>query len=282
MEFPDTVELFCFMCDFVAEYEWHRFVLANKITTRTRKSKLNIAEILTIILMYKFSGYRDFKTFYSRDLIVNHKNDFNLPSYTHLVNLHKKAMIPLLVLWNVLQGTGKGVYFVDSTSIKVCHIMRASCHKTFKNHAKKGKTTTGWFFGFKLHLVITEKGDITNAIITSGKKSDLSVLESLTQRITGKIFGDKGYISSPMFKSLYNRGLQLITRLRKNMKNKLMHTYDKILLSKRGLIESVICKLKRKFELEHTRHRSVCGWIINIFSSLSAYMLVPNKPSIVC
>lgn len=110
--------------------------------------------------------------------------------------------------------------------------------------AKRGKTSTGWFFGFKLHFIINDKGEILAYMLTAGSIDDREALQNLCQKILGKLFGDKEYISSKLFSELYEKGVQLITRLRANIKNKLMPLLDKLLLRKRGLIESVHNRLK--------------------------------------
>ena len=93
------------------------------------------------------------------------------------------------------KGEITGISFFDSTSIKVCHNKRISRNKVFKGLAKLGKTTTGWFYGFKLHLVINDKGEILAFQLTPGNVSDVSMLETLSSGLWGKLFGDKGYIS---------------------------------------------------------------------------------------
>jgi len=119
-----------------------------------------------------------------------------------------------------------------------------------------------------------------NIMITKGNKSDVNVVDKLVAGLVGKLFGDKGYISEKLFERLFNRGLQLITSIKKTMKNKLMPIYDKIMLRKRSLIETVFDYLKNKFNLEHTRHRSPLNFIIHILSTVLAYQFKKNKPAI--
>ena len=129
-----------------------------------------------------------------------------------------------------------------------------------------------------------EYGEIVGFHITPGNVADnnLEVVEKVTKNIFGKLFGDKGYLSEKLFKNLYKKGISLITKIRKNMKNKLMDFYDKMLLKKRGVIESVNNILKNTCMLEHSRHRSICNFFVNIFASLNAYTFLKNKPSIKC
>ena len=96
----------------------------------------------------------------------------------------------------------------------------------------------------------------------------------------GKLFGDKGYISKALFETLWADGLHLITRLKKNMKNHLMPMIDKILLRKRALIETINDQLKNISQIEHTRHRSVANFMVNLLAGLIAYTYQPRKPSL--
>lgn len=125
----------------------------------------------------------------------------------------------MFILQRSLEKVSEGIAFIDSTILSVCHICRSSSHRVFKKIAYKGKTTTVWFFGIKLHLVINHRGEVISWMLTSGNVSDLTSVESLCDKLMGKIFGNKGYISSKLFKKLYEKGLELITRLRSNIKN---------------------------------------------------------------
>ena len=133
----------------------------------------------------------------------------------------------------------------------------------------------GWFFGFKLHVVINHLGEIVAFSITTGNVTDNNreLVKKLTDGLYGKLFGDKGYISNKLFESLWENGIHLITKVRKNMKNKLMGIYDKLLLRKRGVVESVGNILKNTYNLEHTRHRNPINFFVNIFSAITAYFL---------
>lgn len=192
----------------------------------------------------------------------------------------KNIFIPLFAYLLRLRGTVTGIAFVDSTSIKVCHNKRITRNKIFKGLAKRGKTTSGWFYGFKLHLIINEKGEILSFQLTPGSISDVSMLETLSKGVFGKLFGDKGYISSKLGKSLLDQGLELFTSVRSNMKQRLMSLTDKIFLRKRSIIETVNDQLKNISQLEHTRHRSVGSFLVNILGGIAAYCHQPKKPSL--
>ena len=146
----------------------------------------------------------------------------------------------------------------------------------------RGQCSMGWFFGFKLHLIINEKGEILNFMITPGNVDDRFPLkyENFVREIYGKIVADKGYISQELFNELFVNGIQLVTKIKNNMKNSLMNMADKILLRKRALIESTNDELKNIAQIEHSRHRSFSNFIVNTIAALAAYCFFPKKPSI--
>jgi hypothetical protein len=189
-------------------------------------------------------------------------------------------LIPMCAFIQAQSKTQAGIYFVDATTIDVCHVKRASSNRVFKGIAKKGKSSMGWFFGFKLHLVINDKGEIMAFKLTQATTDDREPVQSLTKDLIGKLVGDRGYISQKLFDALFEKGLQLITKIKKNMKNKLMPLFDKLLLRKRAVIESVNDQLKNISQIEHSRHRSINNFIVNLLSGIAAYALQPKKPSL--
>ena len=252
---------------------------------RNRKFSLQLSELMTILVFYHLSGYKTFKDYYVKHVLVHMKSDFpQLVSYNRFIELKKKALLPLLIFMQLKSlKSCSGISFIDSFSLAVCHNRRIYSHKTLKGLAQRGKTSVGWFYGFKLHLVINHLGEASSCYITAGNVSDNSeiVLIELTKKLYGKLFGDKGYIvNRELFEKLFIKGLQIITKLRKNMKNKLLLLEDKLLLQKRGLIESVGGILKESLSLEHSRHRSILGFFIHIIATLVAYGFREKKPSI--
>ena len=143
---------------------------------------------------------------------------------------------------------------MDSTSLRVCHNKRISQHKVFQNLAARGKTSVDWFFGFKLHLVVNDKGELLNFQVTPGNIDDRKPVPKLLQQLFGKVFADKGYISLKLTKDLLGSvGVQLITKLKRNMKQRLMPIEDRLLLRKRAVIETIIDQLKNISQIEHSR-----------------------------
>lgn len=279
----DLTALYCSVDDFWKgfEEEWEKHLIGSGKSRRGPDPELSIPEMMTIFILFHQSDYRTFKHFYQDYVSKYLLNEFpKLISYSRFVYLTRQLFIPLFAFLLHYKGELTGISFVDSTKIQVCHNKRISRNKVFKNLGKRGKTTTGWFYGFKLHLIINEKGEILSFLITQGNVSDVAVLEELSKGLTGKLFGDKGYISSEVFKNLLTKGIELFTTLRKNMKPKILALQDRILLRKRVLIETVNDQLKNISQIEHSRHRSPSNFLINILGGLAAYVMRPNKPSI--
>lgn len=202
-------------------------------------------------------------------------------SYNRMVELEKSVALPLaLFVKKVLLGKCTGVSFVDSTPLRVCKNQRIHIHKTFRGIAQRGKCSMGWFFGFKLHLICNEKGELLNFMITPGDIDDRKPLEykAFVDAIYGKLVGDKGYISRHLFERLFVDGIQLITKLKSNMRGALMSMSDRLLLRKRAIIETVNDELKNIAQVEHSRHRSFDNFIVNLLGALSAYCFFPKKP----
>ena len=278
----NLIALFCSIDDFWKTFknEWEKHLIGNGKPKRGPKCRLSISEMLTIIILFHQSNYRTFKHFYHFVSIHMRKEFPDLLSYSRFVSLMKDLFVPLFAYLLHMNGSVTGIAFVDSTSIQVCKRKRAKRNKVFRGFAKVGKTSIGWFYGFKLHLIINEHGEILSFLLTPGNVSDISVLDKLSKGIFGKLFGDKGYISSKLGKELFKRGLKLFTTLRKNMKKKLMSFKDRALLRKRALIETVNDQLKNISQVEHSRHRSVSNFLVNLLSGLAAYSHQEKKPSL--
>lgn len=189
-----VIDNFC--KDFEKQFDTR--LLGNGKNIRNRSFKLTLAEVMTITIWYNQSGYKTFKDYYEKEVLQHLRGEFpNLVSYNRFVELKNKIIIPLSAfLYLVNLNNATDIAYIDSFPLRVSHIKRASSHKTFKGIAKKGKTSVGWFYGFKLHLVINQFGEIIAFLITSGNVSDINekVLCTLTENLTGKLFGDKGYM----------------------------------------------------------------------------------------
>ncbi len=278
----DLTTLYCNVDDFWKEFrsEWEKHLIDSGKRKRGPEPELSISEMMTIVILFHRSNYRTFKHFYA--YISNHFRSYfpRLISYDRFVNKMKTLFIPLFAYLLHCRGTVTGIAFIDSTSIAVCHKKRIRRNKVFKTLAKIGKTTSGWYYGFKLHLIINDRGEILAFQLTQGNVSDVSIAEILSKGVVGKLFGDKGYISTELSKKLFQRGLQLFTTIRSNMKQKLMTINDKILLRKRSLIETVNDQLKNISQIEHTRHRSPQNFLVNLLAGIAAYGRQAKKPSL--
>jgi len=278
----DLISIFCEIDDFCKEFLTQIKIGEKK---RFRKMNLTMGEVMTISLWYHYSGYTTFKDYYTKHVKEYLKNEFpTLVSYNRFIELRKTIIMPMIIfLCTRKLSICTGISFIDSFKLEACHVKRSSSHKTLKNVARKGKTSMGWFYGMKVHIVINQYGEIITFYISAGNVADNNelVLFKMTKNIIGKLFGDKGYIvSAKRFEKLYEKGVHLITKIRENMQNKLMNLSDKLLLRKRGIIESVGDILKEHLHMEHTRHRSAWGFFLHIFTSLTAYQMREKKPTL--
>ncbi len=275
--------LFCDIDDFciVFEPEWHKYLICDS-TKSPAKSGLALSEIMTIIVYFHQSAYRDFKHYYTGLIRHHHRNDFpGLVSYNRFVELMKQALVPLTVyLKTRCMGQQTGLAFIDSTPLVVCNNLRIRSHRVFSGMAKRGKTSTGWKFGFKLHLVINHMGELLSFCLTPGNRDDRKPVPDLVSGLISWLYGDKGYISAKLAAWLAERGLNLVTKARRNMKPRLLKAFDKVMLRKRAIIESVNDQLKNISQIEHTRHRSPFNFAVNLVAGLIAYTKQPLKPHI--
>ena len=284
----NLVEIFCLADEYCKEFykamEGHQLAEDGGKRHRNKPSKLNDAEVITILIAFHLGGYRNLKHFYI-NYVQKHLQDYfpETVSYNRFVELEQKALLPMTIFLKAIRlGQSTGISFIDSTAIRVCNNKRIYNHKVFKDIAQRGKSTMGYFFGFKLHIIITDRGEMIDFVITPGNVDDRQQLQdsNFLKKIAGKLFGDKGYTSQKLFENLFIDGIQLITGIRNNMKNQLMSTYDKIMLRKRSIIETVNDELKNICQIEHSRHRSFSNFLTDMISGLLAYSFLPKKPSI--
>lgn len=264
-------------CQIFNEWQKEKLLPSNKI--RNRASSLSLAELLTIVLYFYLSPCKDFKNYYLYFLPAKYPSYFKLLSYPRIIQLWPSLILPLVVLMHQLKGDQQGIYFIDSTKLQICHNKRTSSNRVFGKKAKIGKSSYGWFMGYKLHLIINTSGKIMAIKITNGNASDLSCASSLAKGLEGRLYGDKGYISKDLFRDLYSSGLRLFTGIRKDMKNHLLELEDKLYLRKRSLIESVFNVLKNRMNLEHTRHRSPINFLVHILACITAYSIAKFSPN---
>jgi len=281
--FAFLTDIFCHIDDFCNSFDRNcqNYFLTNPNTKRKKPCRISLSEIMTIVILFHRSEYRNFKYFYLCVIMGALKQDFpNCVSYTRFVQLMECALMPLTVFLSGLKGRETGLYYVDSTSIEVCHIKREKGHKVFKGLATKGKNSMGWFFGFKLHLVINNFGEIMSCSLSKANVDDRKPVPKLMEALNGWLFGDKGYLGQAFMERLKEQSIEMFTKVKKNMAKRVMSSSQKFYLSKRGLIETVNDQLKNICMIEHSRHRKPVNAFVNLISGLIAYCLKPRKPSI--
>ena len=282
------IEIFCIADDFCKEFDQeckkHQMLPNDGKKHRNRPCEMSDSEIITILLCFHFGSFRNFKHYYLFYVKEHQKKDFpKLLSYNRFIEVERKVMIPMMLFLKLICfGQCTGITFVDSTRIAVCNNKRISRNKVFQGFAEIGKTSMGWFYGFKLHLVCNDKGELLSFCITRGNVDDRNkdALKVLSKDLFGKLYGDKGYISSSLFEMLFNDGIHLVTGIRSNMKNRLMSLRDKILLRKRSVIETINDELKNTCQVEHSRHRGTVNFLMNLLAAITAYCFFDKKPAI--
>jgi transposase len=191
-----------------------------------------------------------------------------------------RCLLALTALFETLKGKCTGITIIDSSPIVVCDNLRISRHRVFKAVAQRGKSSTGWFYGLKLHLAINHHGEPVAVKITPGNVDDRKPVLDMMKRMFGKLYADKGYISKELAQKLRESGVELVTKIKRNMKEVKRSDFDKAILKQRSLIETIFDELKNLCQIEHTRHRSITNCMVNLMAGLVAYCLMPNKPSL--
>jgi hypothetical protein len=279
----DIVALFCDLDDFYQAFAatWQKHLLPTPGRQRRRSCRFSASEIMTLLVAFQTSHYRNFKHFYLDQVCLHWRAEFpQLLSYQRLIECLPSVLVPLAAYLRTRLEPTQGIAFVDSLPLPVCHNRRIQSHKVFAGLAQRGRSSVDWFYGFKLHFVINHQGALLALQLTPGNVDDRTPVPALVDGLWGKLFGDRGYISQSLFEQLQSQGVQLITKLKQRMKNKLMPLLDKVLLRKRTLIESVGEQLKHVCQISHTRHRSVSNALVHFLAALVAYTGHEHKPSL--
>jgi Transposase DDE domain len=276
--------LFCDIDDFcqVFEPQWQRLLLSDGGKRRNRARSLSLSEIMTILVSFHQQSYRNFKHFYEKHVRCFWQAEFpGLPSYQRFIDWLPSTLMPLCVYLKHCFGDCSGISFVDATCLKVCHNRRIRQHRVFEGLAARGKTSVDWFYGFKLHLVVSESGELLNCTVTPGNVDDRKPIPDLLSGLCGKVFADRGYVSKDLALKLFQTwGIEFFAKPRRNMQNRLMRLTDKLLARKRSIIETIIDQLKNISQIEHSRHRSPVNFMVNLICGLIAYCHQPKKPAL--
>ena len=281
------LELFCHVDDFWKQFSPYlqSHTLEHQDKKNVRTPRMSMSEIMTIVIHFHQSHYRNFKAYYIHHVSTQLNSEFpqlvssdkpRVFDYNRFVELMPRVQLPLLAYFIHCRGKCSGISFVDSTPIRVCHNLRIPRHKVFYGLAGRGKR----FYGFKLHLIVNDQGEILAFNLTPGNVDDRKPVPVMAKGLLGKLFGDKGYISQRLFDELFACGLELVTSVRKNMQNRLMPLADKLMLRKRSIIETINDQLKNISQVEHSRHRSFNNFLVNLTSGLIAYCHQSKKPSL--
>jgi len=276
-------QIFVEVDDFCQQFipVWEASLLESGEKQRRKPSRLSTSEVMTLLILFHRYRHRDFKTFYTQYAQVHLIEAFpELVSYTRMLTLLQSTLVPLCAYLTQRYGKPTGIAFIDATKLQVCHNIRIPRNKVFAGVAQRGKSTMGWFYGFKLHLLINEQGELLSVKVTPGNVDDRAPVPTMTDSLWGKLYGDKGYLSQALFDELREKNITLITNIRRNMKPRLMALWDKLMLRKRFLIETVFDQLKNISQIEHSRHRSVTSFMVHLVAGLIAYTFQPEKPSL--
>ncbi|MDE2422556.1 MAG: IS982 family transposase [Gammaproteobacteria bacterium] len=273
----DHTELFCLIDDFCIRFKpiYFKSLKDSGVIKRCRSAFLELSEIIFLATWFHLSHFKTFKHFIAFIRFYHRKDFKKLPSYQRINALVAQHALAITAFFEALlvKANHDHIHFVDSTPLTVCKNTRINRHRTFRNTAGRGKSSTGWFYGFKLHLIVNRACEIVSALVTAGNVSDVCVLFPLFQRhpIQGKLFGDRGYISK-FYKDLLSiRQCEMVTRARANMPQTVFSEEDEHYMCQRNLIETVNSQLKDDLGIEHSRHRSWQGYIAHIYASLIAY-----------
>jgi hypothetical protein len=276
------IEIFVQVDDFCQELEqWLRSQGKYKPIYHGRMS---MSEMMAILIFYHHSGYKCFQYYYEEMIRFDIADDFPLAvSYKHFLSLIPRCLNHLFLFskWQCSQALPADAYYIDSKKLPICHNRRIKSNRVFKHIAMHGKSSTGWFYGFKIHLVINNLGEIAAFELSTANIADNNheLLKEIFKNLKGNCYGDKGYITS-IFEELYEQGIRLISKVRSNMKNKLIHLSDRYYLFKRGVIESVNDILMTVCDIEHTRHRSPLNFLTHTVGAVIAYGFLDQKPSV--
>lgn len=282
----DHTELFCLIDDFCIQFKpiYLKSLKDSGVIKRCRNAFLELSEIIFLATWFHLSHCKSFKHFIGFVKFYHHKDFKLLPSYQRinaLVAQHANAITAFFEALLIKPQQGY-IHFIDSTPLTVCKNTRIHRHRTFRSNAGRSKSSTGWFYGFKLHLIINQACEIVSALVTAGNVSDVNALFPLFQMhpIKGKLFGDRGYISNFYKELLDSKQCDLVTRSRSNMKQVILSDEDEHYMCQRNLIETVNSQLKDDLGIEHSRHRSWRGYIAHIYAALIAYQCVTIKAQV--
>jgi hypothetical protein len=275
--------IFCAIDDFCKAFEpvYIRRLLQARQRQRTRHTTLALSEMLTLLVYVHWSHYRTFKHDY-REYVTGHLRPYlpRLVGSQRFVELMPRALVPLCGYLSTRKGRRTGIAFIDSTPLAVCDNHRMATPKGCAGLAMRGQTALGWFFGFKRPRIVKDEGALLAFRLPPGHVDARQPVARLAAGLRGQLCGARGYSSQAFHDVLRSHGLTLLTNIRRHMNNRMRRLGDKLLLRQRALIETINDQLKNMSQIEHTRHRRMPGFMVNLVAALVAYSFRPNKPSL--
>lgn len=235
---------------------------------------LTDAELVTLALWRFHTGFSDWKHAYLC-YVTHYTKEFpKLPSYKNFITginrVAVKALWVLAALMYLARKDNMLLKIIDSSALPVCKNKRISSHKVMKQFASRGKTSQGWYYGMKLHLVIDTLGSLLSVRITTGSIQDRKVTLSMLSRLFGIILADAGYCSLPLKTKLFHLGKDFVTAVRNNMRQ-LMTKEQHQLLKRRQWVEVVLSSIKDRMKMATSLPRSVTGMLAHYIYTLLAY-----------
>lgn len=266
----DLVQVYCIFDDIV------RILNTDHKPMGGRPPCLSVSEICTIVLLQKEFNICNKKSLY-KYLIAHHKEDFPLigcyKAFNHAYNRNSVHLLQIILFLLHINSNESGqLVFIDSTSLPVCRIWREKSHKVMKDLATKSKTTTGWFYGLKLHILCDQRGNLLNISFTTASVDDRVILNKFLEKIKDKIFGaDAGYVSKECQNKAHENNNILITAIRSNMKG-LGAMWQQKVLNMRSVVERCFSVMKTRLNLVNTLARSVNGYLAHYVRCVFMYV----------
>lgn len=190
-------------------------LLADGQKKRRRPASLSLSELMTLTILFHQLRYRQFKSFYLSYARRFLRAEFpNLPSYHRCLELMPRCGVPLSALFEQLKGRCTGITILDSSPLAVCNNLRISRHRVLAQVAARGKSSTGWFYGLKLHVAINHHGELLSIKVTPGNVDDRKPVAFLCRKLFGRVYAVKGYVARWLVDLLRARQMDFITKVR--------------------------------------------------------------------
>lgn len=242
-----------------------------------QSSNLSLEAIISFNIFRYVLSIGEVKPFH-RHLLCHYQGELGIiPNYQNFNRLSNQSLGWVIFVLEYLthrqrQQEGLGPKFIDATPLKVCENQRIFDHRVCKGLAQRGKSSRGWFFGFKLHTVINTQGDLLSLCITPGNTDDRTVVMKLLKQLKGLAVADAGYLSKKLMQKLFEKGIFFLTDVKKNMK-RLMATWQHEMLKMRQRVECSFSVLKYRLKAEASVARSPVGYFSRCLYACLTYIV---------